>query len=164
MYLFGILFSTLMVFNGAKVHPIYLSVVNIEENKKDNTLEITCKIFTNDFEAALRKNNPGKIDLLHPKDKAQMELIVNRYIQQHLKISVNTIAQKMLFLGYEQNEDAIESYFQINCQAPPTEIAIEDNILYDVQKDQISLVHVTINGNRKSNKLTNPDDKIELKF
>ena len=163
-YLNVILFFVCLLFIGATKHPVYLSVVNIEENKKENTLEISCKIFTTDLEAVLKNNNDVNINLLHPKDKVQMETLVNRYIQQHLKISVNQVWQKMQYLGYEQNEDAIDSFFQIDLQSSPSEMIIIDNILYDLQKAQINVVHVTINGNRKSNKLTNPDDKLVMRF
>ena len=58
MLLIFIIFS----FSGASLHPIYVSVTEIEHNAKDNTLEISCKIFTGDLEAVLRKNNKIKVD------------------------------------------------------------------------------------------------------
>ena len=43
-----------LVFTGATTHPIYVSVTEIQHNAKDKTLEISCKIFTSDFEAILK--------------------------------------------------------------------------------------------------------------
>ena len=42
-------------------HPYYISVVEINHNPTDKTLEISCKIFTNDFEATLEKNYKTKV-------------------------------------------------------------------------------------------------------
>jgi hypothetical protein len=35
-------------------HPIFVTVTEIEQNIKEKSVEISCKIFTDDFEKALR--------------------------------------------------------------------------------------------------------------
>ena len=42
--------SLLSGFSGNSNHPIFMSVTEIEHNAKDKTLEISCKVFTDDFE------------------------------------------------------------------------------------------------------------------
>ncbi|MET0461971.1 MAG: DUF6702 family protein, partial [Chitinophagaceae bacterium] len=39
-----------------EMHPIHLSVTEINHNAADRTLEISCKIFTDDFEKVLAQN------------------------------------------------------------------------------------------------------------
>ena len=156
---------TLLLGNGGgKVHPIYMSVTEIEHNAKEKTLEISCRIFTNDFESTLRQGNKGFIDLINPKYKAAMNKLVNDYIQKHLSIQVDGRAVALQFLGYEQQEDAINSFFQVNNITSVKKIAITDNILYEYKTEQISLLHVTVNGNRKSTKIVNPEEKASLEF
>jgi hypothetical protein len=41
---------------------------------------------------------------------------------------------------------------------------IEADFLYETKKEQVNLVHVTVDGNRQSNKLSNPDRLIRLRF
>ena len=149
---------------GGNVHPIYMSVTEIEHNAKEKTLEISCRIFTNDFETALRQSNKGFIDLIKPKDKAAMDKLVNDYIQKHLAIAVDGKQVALQFLGYEQQEDAINSFFQVNNINSVKKISITDNILYEYKTEQISLLHVTVNGNRKSTKMVNPEEKVSLEF
>ncbi len=36
-------------------HPFYVSVTEISHNAKDKTLEISCKLFSSDFETVLEK-------------------------------------------------------------------------------------------------------------
>jgi predicted alpha/beta-fold hydrolase len=154
----------MFVFIGATIHPIYVSVTEIQHNAKDKTLEISCKIFTGDFENILKSKTTSKINLLQPADKKLMEYLVNQYIQQHLKIKVDGKLKTMEFLGYEQNEDAIQSYFEIDDVATLKKIDIQDDILYEYKSEQISIIHVVVNGNRKSTKLVNPESSVSLNY
>jgi len=153
-----------LVFTGATTHPIYVSVTEIQHNAKDKTLEISCKIFTSDFEAILKSKTKSKINLLQPTDKILMESLVNQYIQQHLKIKVDGNLKPMEFLGYEQNEDAIQSFFEINDVAAFKKIDVQDDILYEYKSEQISIIHIVVDGNRKSTKLVNPDNSVSLNY
>jgi len=164
-FIFSILLGVIMfVFIGATTHPIYVSVTEIQHNAKDKTLEISCKIFTGDFETILKSKTKSKINLLQPADKKLMESLVNQYIQQHLKIKVDGKLKTMEFLGYEQNEDAIQSYFEIDDVATLKKIDIQDDILYEYKSEQISIIHVVVNGNRKSTKLVNPESSVSLNY
>jgi hypothetical protein len=42
-----------------ELHPFHVSVVEINYNATDKTLEISCKIFTDDFEKVLAQNYKG---------------------------------------------------------------------------------------------------------
>jgi len=164
-FIFSILLGVILfVFTGASTHPIYVSVTEIQHNSKDKTLEISCKIFTGDFENILKSKTTSKINLLQPSDKKLMESLVNQYIQQHLKIKVDGILKPMEFLGYEQNEDAIQSFFEIDNVASLKKIDVQDDILYEYKSEQISIIHVIVNGNRKSTKLVNPESSFSLSY
>ena len=151
------LLSLVFIFSGATIHPVYVSVTEIEHNAKENTLEISCKIFTGDLESVLRKNSKIKVDLLAPRDKKAMDALVSNYILQHLKISVNEKPVQLSFIGYEQNEETIQSYFQVDNIKNIKSMEIQDDILYEYKSEQISIIHVIVNGIRKSTKLNNPD-------
>ena len=155
------LIALLFLFSGAALHPVYVSVTEIEHNAKENSLEISCKIFTSDLEAVLRKSNKIKVDLLAPSDKKAMENLVSNYIQQHLKISVNEKPLQLSFVGYEQNEETIQSYFQIDEVKSIKSMEVQDYILYEYKSEQMSIIHVIVDGKRRSMKLNNPDDRFK---
>ncbi len=52
-----------------KHHPLFISVTEIEHNAKEKSLEVSCKIFTDDFERTLRAAYKTKVDLLDAKLK-----------------------------------------------------------------------------------------------
>ena len=145
-------------------HPIYVSVTEIEHNAKDKTLEISCKIFTDDFEKALRQAYKTPVDLLQPKDKAAMNKLVQDYVQKHLQVKVDEKTVALQFLGYEQEEEGIISFYQVNNIPTVKKLEITDNILFEYKKEQISIIHTTVNGKRQSTKLVNPEDKYNFAF
>jgi hypothetical protein len=138
-------------------HPVFVSVTQIEHNAKDKTLEISCKLFTDDFEKTLRKHYTGKVDLLDEKLKAPMEKMVNDYIQKHLSITADGKKMALQFIGFEHQEEGIISYFQANNIAAVKNINVFNDLLYDYNTQQMGIIHVIVNGNRKSSRLNNPD-------
>lgn len=145
-------------------HPIYVSVTEIEHNAKDKTLEISCKIFTDDFEKTLRQTYKTYVDLLQPKDKNAMNKLVSDYVEKHLQIKADGKAVALEFIGYEQQEEGIVSFYQVNNIPSIKKIDITDNILFEYKKEQISIIHTIVNGNRKSTKLVNPEEKYSFEF
>ena len=157
--------TSLFVFcSSGQVHPLYVSVIEIEHNAKDKTLEISCKIFTDDFEKTLRQAYKTHVDLLKPADKEAMNKLVSDYVQKHLQVNVDGKDVLLKFIGYEQIEEGIYSYYQVDNVNAVKNIIVTDNILYEYKDEQMSLIHVTVNGNRKSTKLNNPDTKATLGF
>lgn len=148
----------------AENHPIYVSVTEIEHNAADKTLEISCKLFTDDFEKTLRQAYKTQVDLLNPKDKNAMNKLVSEYVQKHLLLKVDGKTVALQFLGYEQDEEGIISFYQVNNIPVVKKLDITNNLLYEYKKEQMGIMHVTVGGNRQSTKLINPSDNTSLAF
>ena len=149
---------------AATHHPIFVSVTEIEHNAKDKTLEISCKIFTDDFEKTLRQAYKTYVDLLQPKDKNAMNKLVSDYVQKHLLIKVDDKNVALQFLGYEQDEEGIVSFYQVNNIATVKKVDITDNILFEYKKEQMSIIHLTVKDKKQSTKLVNPEQKASFVF
>jgi hypothetical protein len=148
-----------------KMHPFYVSIVEIEHNAHAKTLEVSCKIFTDDFEQTLRAANKNVlIDLINPSNKNAMDKLVNEYVQKNLKLKVDGQPVTMKYVGYERIEEGIYSYFEAEKVSAVNSITIMDKVLYDYKKEQTGLIHVRVNGKRKSTRLANPDDTVTLAF
>lgn len=162
----GVLFYTqLNSYNTPKdTHPIFVSVTEIEHNAAQKTLEISCKLFTDDFEKTLRMNSKEKVDLVNPPIKKQMDLLVNNYIQQHLNLQADGKKLVLQYVGYEQQEEGIVSFFQANNISSLKKLDVTNNLLYEYTSEQLGIVHVIVNGNRKSYKLSNPEARASFSF
>jgi hypothetical protein len=145
-------------------HPLFISVTEIEHNAKDKSLEISCKIFTDDFERTLRNAYKTKVDLIDGLEKAAMNKLVDDYVRKHLSVMVDGKATTLKFLGFEKIEEAIYSYFEVPQITSVSKITITDDLLYEYKKEQISLLHVTIKGKRQSTKLSNPEKVAFMQF
>ncbi len=145
-------------------HPFYISVVDVKQDIKTSNLNISVRMFTTDLEDALKKITSQKIDILNPKNKTQMDSILYSYISKRLTISVNSIKQKLLFVGYEKEEESIWTYLEIKKTLKPKSIIVDTKLLYDYLPQQVNIVHAEINTIKKSNKVTNPDSKISFNF
>lgn len=145
-------------------HPIFVSVTEIEHNSKDKTLEISCKIFTDDFETSLRRKYNTRVDLLDTRLKPEMNRLVNDYIQKHLSIAVDGKAAILQFIGFEQEEEGIVSFYEVRNIASVKKLDVTDSILYDEKPQQMEIIHVIVNGERKSSRLNNPDTKAVFLF
>jgi hypothetical protein len=145
-------------------HPFYVSVTEIQHNPKDKTLEISCKTFTDDLETAIEKSSKQKIDIFNPKDVEKANKAVSDYIKKHLHLKADGKAVELEFVGFERENEATWSYFQVNNVASVKKIDITTSILFEVSDKQINLLHVTINNTRKSTKLDYPDANAGFEF
>lgn len=154
----------ILTFLVALIHPYYVSVTEIKHNSKEQSVEISCRIFSDDLETALNKLGEGKVDILQAQNKAQVNSLISKYIPQHLQISINGKPVSLKFLGYERESEAIWCYFEVNAVRSVKKISISNDILFAEHEEQINMLHVTVGGERKSTKLDNPKKLAEFGF
>jgi hypothetical protein len=147
------------------LHPIHISTLEIEHNATDKNLEITCKIFWDDFETILTKNNKNvRVDLTSEKNLAGNNKLVSSYISNHLNLTIDDKPVALIFVGFEKEDAVIYSYLEVNNINSVNKVSITNSIMHDMFDDQIEIIHVIINGNRKSTKLEYPAKNVEFSF
>ena len=145
-------------------HPFHVSVIEINHNSTDQTLEISCKIFTDDFEKSLAKNYNTKVDLINPPNKAAMDTLVKKYLFSHLSIKVNDKPVTFSYIGFEHEGEAVFGYIEGLNVSAASKVTVTTNIMHDFFDDQVNIMHVIVNGNRKSTKLNFPDKEAGFSF
>ena len=71
------------------IHPIHVSVTEIEMDEKDKRLEIMMRVFTDDLELTLRQAaSQPELELLSLSEQARDE-IISPYLTRHFKISLD---------------------------------------------------------------------------
>ncbi len=148
-----------------KIHPIHLSTVEIVHNAADKNLEITCKIFRDDFETTLTKtNNKVRVDLTNEKKESDNNKLISNYINNHLVITLDGKPVTLSFVGFEKEDVVIYSYLEVPNIVSVKKISITNSLMHDLFDDQIEIVHVIVNGNRKSTKLEYPAKQVDFEF
>lgn len=158
-FLFALLF-----FVSAFKHPFYLSVTDLKYNAKEKALQGSVKLFVNDIEAALKNANGKTVDLIHPKDTLQSKQQLDQYLKKHLSFNINAKPLSYSLLGFEREEEAIWAYIEIRNCPLPKKVNIENSLLYDLLSGQSNIVHLDVNGNKKSSKVDNPDKALLFEF
>lgn len=156
--------AILYVSVAAAPHPLYISVTEIIHNPKDKILEVSCKVFTNDFEAALEKTTGAKVDLSAVKDKLADDKLIAAYVERHLRLKIDGKPAELHFVGSENEEDGTWSYFQVNDVPAVKRIDIVNDLLYESFSQQINIMHVTVGGQRQSTRLDCPAASASFQF
>lgn len=150
---------------SVKPHPVYVSVTEIQHNAAEKTLELSCKIFTDDFEKAIRNSFNRQVDLANPADKAEADKLVAEYVRKKLQVAADGKDCALVFVGFERERDVVWSYFQANgVTAAPKKIVVKNELLYESFPEQINIMHVTVSGKRQSCRVNNPESKAVFSF
>lgn len=145
----GILYSIFLL-----LHPLHISVTEIEYNEKVQALQIISRIFVDDLEVAIRaKTGKQELDILNPKQGLSTRQLVADYLNDHLKIKLDGKAQTLNFLGYEEENFALICYIEIEKVKGFKIIEVENTVITETYDDQSNLVHVTYKGPVKSTRL-----------
>lgn len=136
------------------LHPIHVSVTEIEYNEKVKALEITTRIFIDDLEVAIRKKvNQPELDILNPKEGHNTDEFVKAYVADHFKIKLDGKPQVLKYLASEREGFALICYIEIEDVKAFKKIEVFNDVIMDTYDDQSNIVHVTYNGPIKSTRL-----------
>lgn len=160
----NILVRWLVVATVAVMHPFFVSVIDINQNNKDKSLEVSVRIFAEDFEATLKKYGNTKLDLIHPTDKAATDKLVNAYLQSKLQLKVDGKPVTMHYIGYEQRLESIWVYLEVDNITALKKLDVACSLLYEFEQKQTNILHIKINGSDKSFKLDNPKASVSFDF
>lgn len=145
-------------------HPLYVSVTEIHHNGRDKTLEISCKIFADDMEDILEKNYRKAVDLTNEKQVGQNNTLIADYVNRHFSITADAKLRKLDYLGFEKEAEAVYCYFEVTEIASLKKLDLTNSLLQDFTSEQINIMHVVVNGTRKSYKLDYPQKNASFQF
>ena len=144
------LFCSFLLF----LHPIHLSVSEINYSEKDKALQITSRIFIDDLETSIRKKlNQPELDILKPTGGQSTDQLVSAYINDHFKVKLDNKPQKLSYLGHEIEDAAIICYIEIEKVKKFKTLEVLNDIIQETHEDQSNLIHVTYKGPVKSLRL-----------
>ncbi len=156
------LLLSLFFFTG--LHPLHVSTTEMNFNAKEKSIEISCRIFTDDFERILAKNYKTKTDLSKAELHKAMDVLIKKYVETNLKIVLNGQPAKLSYVGFEIDQEATNVYLEIEKVSAIQSLSVTNSLLYDLFDDQMNILHVENKGVRKSARNNYPATKLEVKF
>ncbi|WP_229364550.1 DUF6702 family protein [Fibrella aestuarina] len=131
-------------------HPFHTSLTQIQYDAKNQAFEVSFRVFTDDLETALTKENNG--NKIHLQDQKHDRLI-EKYIRKQFIIADAQRKPKVLtYIGYEPEGDAQWIYFELPGQSPDglKNVVIKHTLLMDLFDDQVNLVNLQSSQQKKT--------------
>ncbi|MGB7393438.1 MAG: DUF6702 family protein [Pricia sp.] len=151
----------LPLFAFATVHKFYVSVTNVKYSEKDSALQITSRIFIDDFENVLQERYDFEAGLATKNESDEADAYIEKYLRTKLVVEVNGEQASYNFIGKKYDADVMICYIEVPDVdlAETTSIQIENEILTDLFDEQKNIVHFNMDGKKKSFVLIKSDTK-----
>lgn len=140
------------------LHPIHLSITEVDYNEKSRALQLTMRIFVDDLETSVR-NQVGQegLDILEPGSGKTTDELVKAYLADRLRMKVDKKSVKLNYLGHEIEGPAMICYVEVENIKKFTTIEVTNKVILETHDDQSNLVNVNFKGKTKSLRLTNSE-------
>ncbi|MFD3408097.1 DUF6702 family protein [Aquirufa sp. HETE-83D] len=132
-----------------ELHPFHSSVTEMSYNAKEQSWEISIRLFHDDLEQTL-SSNLGKKYRMIPGDVAS-EKVLDAYLRKHFRFHAGKqITTPYRWLGTEQQQEAIWVYIEIPTSSDLAGSYLENSLFLDEFEDQTNLVSWSFQGTKKS--------------
>ncbi|GAA4149963.1 hypothetical protein GCM10022217_02500 [Chryseobacterium ginsenosidimutans] len=162
LFFFSVLFI-LFSFTKAK-HPYHVGSVEINYNQKSKTFEVTGRFFLDDLESGLSKKYGKPLHFNDTNYKNQLNEALKNYCSEYFKLKANNRSLNVNFVGYEEDHESVNVYLESEKVDNPKKVEAAVSFLYNFFDDQLNIVHIIVNGERKSEKLTYPNRYLFQQF
>jgi len=121
------------------LHPFHVSISELEI--KQDTLQISLRIFTDDLESALKEISGKKVFLNDPSRPKQNFVFIRDYLQQKFGYSNGAKNERVDWLGHEFEDDVCWIYGQVAVAKDQRILFIRNDILTEVFDNQQNIIH-----------------------
>lgn len=149
---------------SAAAHKFYVSVFQIEYAPAKKQLQITSRVFIDDLNVALAKKYGKKLYLCTTKEIPEVTDYLKQYFAEKMHIKINGVAKTLTFKTRETEDDVLLCYFTVPADTKISSVQVDNTFLFEAYSEQQNIIHIKINGSKKSMLLTtdNPSGTIEL--
>lgn len=147
-----------------RVHPYHVGSMEFNYNQKSKTFEISGRFFMDDLENAINKKYGKSLHFLNPKSEKEMNEALKNYASEYVKLKVNNQFLKVKYVGYEEDKESVDVFLESEAVSNPKKVETAVSFLYNLFDDQMNIIHIVINGQRKSERLNYPDRYLFQEF
>lgn len=148
----------------AWLHPFFVSLIEINHNPKEASIEISVRAFSDDIEKTLQKYSTKKIDILTPADSLFLESQIGSYAIQKIRLKANGQPLVLKYLGHEIQKESVWIYLEVPGIKEVSTLDIDCKFLYDYETGQTNLLNIKAKGVTKNYKLDYPRNTASFTF
>lgn len=133
-------------------------------NSKSQTFEITGRFFLDDLENAVNKKYKTSVHFQDARQKVKMNDLLKDYASEYLRLKADNQFITVNYIGYEEDRESVNIYLESDQISPPKKVEVAVSFLYNYFDDQMNIIHIIVNGERKSDKLNYPNRYLYQNF
>ena len=145
------------------LHPVHVSLLNVDLNPETGKIEIVFKLFSDDIERLIMSKYNVELDITGKVDPGEKIEFINSYIDESFELRINgTKIDHWKYAGNQINEEAIWLYYNNMWTGKMNEVSITNTVLMDFFEDQTNMVIVGWSGKQNGYSLNNKKRDITL--
>ena len=139
-----------LLLTSAGYHRFYTSIFQINYVPQKKMVQITTRIFIDDFNDALKKQYHKTTFLGTDKETQDDINLMKKYLSEKLKLTVNGKLETLNYLSKEKENNVLICYFKINDVLKLKSLEIENSTLTEVHPEQQNIIQFNDNGSKSS--------------
>jgi hypothetical protein len=143
-------------------HPLHISVTNIDYAKNEGQIDISVKLFRDDFELVLYQKYQQQINFEDGPSQVTTDSIIGRYVEDNFKLEVDRHKVKLILKDKKIEEGSVWLNYMIDVNHKVGELKIENSLLTDLYNDQKNLVIVNFGTQHKGFTLSKDESVFSL--
>lgn len=156
-------FIAIVLLCSFSAHKFYVSMYQINYNKKAKRIEITMRIFVDDLNTALEKKYHKKTFLGSKQESPEDEILLKKYLAEKCTLKINGVTKPMVYISKELEDNTLICYFKIANVPKIATLHIENTVLTEVFDNQQNIVQTNIYEEKNSVLLTLDNHYQQLK-
>ena len=148
--IFAFLFVVFLLFVQAGIHPYYVSTLEIDFRPDRTALQMTMRVFTDDWQLMLNTHYDKSLRLDPDTDGELMVIHSADYLLKHLELNLNGKDVTPSVLGREYQEDQLVLYLEVIGVAELQTLGVSNRILFAELEGQQNIIRIKTPTKRKS--------------
>jgi hypothetical protein len=150
----------LLALTAQALHAYHATLTELRYNAEQKQLELSIKVFTDDFEKTLSKGQAKSVSLAEVGPRPQ--ILTSAYLAHTLQLKTAAgVALPLQYLGMQQEKDAYWLYCKVALPRTMAGVQIRQTMLLEAFADQTNIVNIEA-GSKKLSALFRTGHEQEL--
>jgi len=145
------------------LHPIHVSVSNVDLDPSGGKVELSVKIFADDFQDLILHKYGVQLNIVEQEGPGDKISAVNEYIEEALQLVFNgKETADLQFVEAALNEEAIWLFYRYDHPGKIRKVDIKNRIMLEKFSDQTNLMIITFNEKQNGYRLDNKTTELSF--
>jgi hypothetical protein len=144
--LLSLLAASALALPAAPPHTFHTSLMQLEYNEKEQSVEVSIQVFVHDLENILSRRSGKSVRLDRTPEAASLTLA---YLNEAVSLkNLEGQPKTLTWIGMEPEADAVWLYVETKMPEGLEGAQVRDRLFFELLDDQVNLVHVKYEGKK----------------